>query len=180
MPSHFSRSIPRGIILYTVLQVPVSVCVAWHDCDRVVIADYCDYSPILHFGKTLKIANVSYFNDGFLVVNSLELMYRYKKGFYSTCRSSGYSNSIYQLRWRMDIANISNRLIGPQMATKYCVNTSANNFFCQERTAISQTTRRKLKLAASYDRAYYKLWSPISRFCLRQRSVRFDESRLIL
>ena len=36
------------------------------------------------------------------------------------------------------------RLIGPQIATKYCVNARANKIFCQERTAISQTTRRKL------------------------------------
>ena len=33
----------------------------------------------------VEIANVSYFNDEFLVVNSLEIMYRYRKGFYSTC-----------------------------------------------------------------------------------------------
>ena len=95
---------------------------------------------------------------------------------HTTCRSSGHSKNIHQLRWRINIANISNRLIGPQIATRYCVNASANTIFCQERTAISQTRRRKL--AASYDRAYYKLWSPISWFRLRRRSVRFDKLRL--
>ena len=44
----------------------------------------------------------------------------------------------------MDIANISNWLIGPQIATRYCVDTSAYKMLCQGRTAISQTTRRKL------------------------------------
>ena len=97
---------------------------------------------------------------------------------HTTCRSSGHSNSIHQLRWRPDIANICNRLTGTQTATRYWLNASANKIFCQERTAISQTTRRKL--AASYDRAYYKLWSPISRFRLRRRSVCFNKVRLIL
>ena len=32
----------------------------------------------------VEIANISYFGDKFLVVNSLELMYHYKKGFYSS------------------------------------------------------------------------------------------------
>ena len=52
--------------------------------------------------------------------------------------------STHQLRWRMDIANTSNMWIGPQIATRYCVNASANKILCQERTAISQTARRKI------------------------------------
>ena len=96
---------------------------------------------------------------------------------HTTCHSSKHSKSIHQLGWRIDIGNISNRLIGPQTTTRYRVNASANEIFCQEKTATSQTTRRKL--AVSYDHAYYILWSPISRFCLRRRSVRFDKLRLI-
>ena len=90
-----------------------------------------------------------------------------------TCRSSGHSGSSHQLRWEMDIAN---RSIGLGIAwTLVQVNTFAGK---KEQQSRKQQKNRCTKLWL-YDRAYYKLWTPISWLRLRQRSICVDRLRLI-